>query len=56
LRESNDTEPGTLAKPRDLTLFFGVAQSHPFAGRGLDRLAEPGLSLPPWPNGGSVNA
>jgi propionate CoA-transferase len=40
---SKDNEPGTLGKPRDLTLFFGVAQSHPFAGRGLDRIAEPGL-------------
>ena len=41
--QSQDTEPGTLGKPRDLTLFFGVAQAHPFAGRGLDRIAEPGL-------------
>ena len=41
--QSKDTEPGTFGKPRDLTLFFGVAQSHPFAGRGLDRIAEPGL-------------
>jgi propionate CoA-transferase len=43
LYKSKDAEPGTLGKPRDLTLFFGVAQSHPFAGRGLDRLCEPGL-------------
>jgi propionate CoA-transferase len=43
LYKSNDPEPLNLGKPRDLTLFFGVAQSHPFIGRGLDRLAEPGL-------------
>lgn len=43
LYKSNDAEQLNFGKPRDLTLFFGVAQAHPFIGRGLDRLAEPGL-------------
>lgn len=40
---STDAEVINFGKPRDLTLFFGVGQGHPMTGRGLNRLAEPGL-------------
>jgi hypothetical protein len=33
LYKSNDPEPLNLGKPRKLTLFFGVDQSHPFRRR-----------------------
>ena len=41
--KANEPELGVFGKPHDLTLFFGVAQANPFNGRGLDRIAEPGL-------------
>lgn len=43
LYKSNNTEPGNLGKPTGLTLVFGVGQNHPFIGRGIDRIADPGL-------------
>jgi propionate CoA-transferase len=41
--KASDAELASFGKPSDLTLFFGVGQGHPFTGRGLNRLAEPGL-------------
>jgi propionate CoA-transferase len=41
--EASDEEAASFGKPRDLTLFFGVGQGQPFEGRGLNRLAHPGL-------------
>jgi propionate CoA-transferase len=43
LYKASDAESARFAKPGDLTLFFGVGQGQPFTGRGLNRLAEPGL-------------
>ncbi|WP_020178256.1 acyl CoA:acetate/3-ketoacid CoA transferase [Methylopila sp. M107] len=41
--KATDTESAAFGKPKDLTLLFGVGQGHPVTGRGLNRLAEPGL-------------
>ncbi len=41
--KSADSELANFGKPRDLTLFFGIGQGHPGNGRGLNRLADPGL-------------
>jgi propionate CoA-transferase len=41
--KASDQESASFGKPADLTLFFGVGQGNPFTGRGLNRLAEPGL-------------
>jgi len=41
--KSNDEELASFGRPSDLTLFFGVGQGEPFKGRGLNRLALPGL-------------
>ena len=43
LYKASDAQSASFAKPGDLTLFFGVGQGQPFTGRGLNRLAEPGL-------------
>ena len=40
---AKDGEAVAFGKPRDLTLLFGVGQGHPFEGRGVIRLAQPGL-------------
>ena len=43
LYKSSEPELAGFGKPRELTLVFGVAQGNPFTGRGLDRVADPGL-------------
>src|SRR5258705_4371180 len=40
---ASDSELANFGKPGDLTLFFGVGQGNPLNGRGLNRLAQPGL-------------
>ena len=40
---ASDEELASFGKPSNLTLFFGVGQGEPFKGRGLNRLALPGL-------------
>ena len=39
----SDADTANFGKPSNLTLFFGVGQGNPLNGRGLNRLAEPGL-------------
>jgi len=41
--KASDSELANFGKPGDLTLFFGVGQGNPLNGRGLNRLAQPGL-------------
>lgn len=41
--KAKDDAAVSLGRPSDLTLFFCVGQGNPFNGRGLNRLAEPGL-------------
>jgi propionate CoA-transferase len=43
LYKSSEPELAGFGRPRELTLVFGVAQANPFNGRGLDRIADPGL-------------
>jgi len=41
--KASDADTANFGKPSNLTLFFGVGQGNPLNGRGLNRLAEPGL-------------
>ena len=41
--KASDADMANFGKPSNLTLFFGVGQGNPLNGRGLNRLAEPGL-------------
>jgi propionate CoA-transferase len=41
--KASDADTANFGKPSNLTLFFGVGRGNPLNGRGLNRLAEPGL-------------
>ena len=43
LYKSSEPELAGFGKPHELTLVFGTAQANPLKGRGLDRIADPGL-------------
>ncbi|MFT4194645.1 acyl CoA:acetate/3-ketoacid CoA transferase [Ottowia sp.] len=40
---ASEQDAATFGRPSDLTLFFGVGQGRPTEGRGVNRLAQPGL-------------